>query len=88
MDNNNERAILDAATFGDEDFDFDKLEEQFSDLDIWQEEREYINNPDHLGETVLNVVWEQFMNQVAVTAGEDFIKESGGLTHDFRIIFV
>lgn len=89
---NNERAILDAINFEDENFDLDtleecleaELEEQFSDLDILQEEREHINNPDHLGETVMNVVWEQFMNQVAATAGEDFIKENHGLHLDLR----
>ena len=89
---NNERAILDAINFEDENFDLDtleecleaELEEQFSDLDILQEEREHINNPNHLGETVMNVVWEQFLNQVAATAGEDFIKENGGLTLDLR----
>ena len=32
----------------------------------------------------MNVVWEQFMNQVAVTAGQDFIKENGDLTLDLR----
>jgi hypothetical protein len=32
----------------------------------------------------MNVVWEQFMNQVAVTAGEDFINENRGLTLDLR----
>ena len=33
-------------------------------------------------ETVMNVVWEQFLNQIAVTAGEDFIRENRGLTLD------
>ena len=60
------------------------LEEKFEDLNFLREECEYIDNPDHLGETVMNVVWEQFMNQVAVTAGEDFIKENSGLTLDLR----
>ena len=90
MDDNNERAILDAEIFEDADLDLDTLEEcleaeledQFADLDFLQEEREHINNPDHLGETVMNVVWEQFMNQVAATAGEDFIRENHGLHLD------
>lgn len=92
MNNNNENAILDAMAFEDEDLDLNsletelqsELEEQFSDLNLLQEEREHINNPDHLGETVMNVIWEQFMNQVAVTAGEDFIKENRGLKLDLR----
>lgn len=32
----------------------------------------------------MDVVWEQFVNQVAVTAGEDFIKENRGLHLDLR----
>ena len=47
-----------------------------------ESEREQIGNPDSLGKTIKNVVWEQFLNQVAVTAGEDFIKENNGLTLD------
>ena len=71
-------------------FDLDELEEklqseletELSDVDFLESEKEKIENPDHLGETIKNVVWEQFLNQVAVTAGEDFIKENQGLTLD------
>lgn len=92
MANENEKAILDVIAFEEgeiylEDLEHsleDRLEEKLGDLDFLVEERERINNPDHLGETVMNVVWEQFMNQVAATAGEDFIKENGGLTLDLR----
>ena len=85
MDSHVENELLDIAAFDGDDIGLDALEESlqtelegcFSDLDFLQEEREHINNPDHLGETVMNVVWEQFMNQVAVTAGEDFIIENG-----------
>lgn len=88
----NENAVLDAMDFEAKEVSFDELEqsleteleEQFEDLTFLQEEREHINNPDHLGETILNVVWEQFMNQVATTAGEDFIKENRGLHLDLR----
>ena len=91
MNRHIENEILDAVAF-DDDIGLDalqeslqtELKEQFSDLDILQEEREHINNPDHLGETVMNVVWEQFMNQVVTTAGEDFIKEKHGLHLDLR----
>lgn len=95
-----ENAILDAINFESNEVSLDELEqnleaeleenleaeleEKFADLAFLEEERENINNPDHLGETVLNVVWEQFMNQVATTAGEDFIKENRGLTLDLR----
>jgi len=88
----NEKAIYEAIDFKDEEVNFDdleknlqaELEEKFEDLDFLEKEREHIKNPDHLGETVMNVVWEQFKNQVAVTAGEDFIKENNGLTLDLR----
>ena len=59
-----------------------ELAEQFADLSALENEREKIGNPNTLGETVMNVVWEQFLNQIAVTAGEDFIKENRGLTLD------
>jgi len=61
-----------------------ELEEQMSDLEGLENEQEQIGNPDTLGETVLNVVWEQFINQVGVIAGEDFIRENRGLTLDLR----
>lgn len=92
MATENEKAILEAIEFEAEEVGLDdleqalqaELEEKFDDLDFLQAEREHISNPDHLGETVMNVVWEQFMNQVAVTAGQDFIKENGDLTLDLR----
>ena len=88
----NENAVLGAMDFEAKEVSLDELEqsleteleEQFEELTFLQEEREHINNPDHLGETILNVVWEQFMNQIATTAGEDFIKENRGLHLDLR----
>ena len=61
-----------------------ELEEQMSDLELLEQDREKIGNPNTIGETVMNVVWEQFINQVGVVAGEDFIKENRGLTLDLR----
>lgn len=65
-----------------------KLEEQLdtelSDLSFLEEEKDKIGNPDNLGNVIKDVVWEQFLNQVAATAGEDFIKENRGLTLDLR----
>lgn len=92
MATENEKAILAAMEFEADEVNLDdleqclqvELEEKFEELDFLREDREHIDNPDHLGETVMNVVWEQFMNQVAATAGEDFIKENGGLTLDLR----
>lgn len=92
MTSKNENAILDAIEFEQKGFTLDELEqsleadleEKFEDLEFLQKEREHINNPDHLGEVVMNAVLEQFMNQVTATAGEDFIKENRGMTLDLR----
>lgn len=61
-----------------------QLEEQMADLENLEKDREKIGNPDTIGEIVMNVVWEQFINQVGVVAGEDFIRENRGLTLDLR----
>ena len=74
----------------DDFFDFDELEEelrkeiddQLSELKILEENKEKIGDPQSLGETIKNVVWEQFINQIGGTAGEDFIKKNRGLTLD------
>lgn len=75
-----------------ESFDFDaleeklqsQLEEELADMQFLTEEKEKIGNPDNLGNVIMDVVWEQFINQVAVTAGEDFIEENRGLHLDLR----
>ncbi len=76
----------------EDSFDFDELEEklqnqleeELEELEFLKEEKEKIGNPDNLGNVIKEVVWEQFMNQIAVTAGEDFIKENNGLNLDLR----
>ena len=73
-------------------FDFDELETklqseldfQLSDLSVLKDEREKIGNEENLGNIIMDVVWEQFTNQIATKAGEDFIKENQGLTLDLR----
>lgn len=92
----NENAVQDEQEFINNDslesFDLDELEatlqgqleEELSDLAFLQEEQKQIGSPDALGETIKNVVWEQFINQIATTAGEDFIKENNGLHLDLR----
>lgn len=91
-----ENAILDRKEQLNEDltetFDFDELEEKLqsqleeevADMQFLAEEKEKIGSPDNLGNVIMDVVWEQFLNQVAVTAGEDFIKENRGLHLDLR----
>lgn len=61
-----------------------RLIEQLSELSLLEKDRENIGNPETLGTTVLNIVWEQFINQIGVVAGEDFIRENRGLTLDLR----
>ena len=90
MASENEKEILEAVGFEADEVELDdleqilqsELEEKFDDLDCLQSEREHINNPDHLGEVVMNVVWEQFTNQIAAAGVDDFIAENGGLTLD------
>lgn len=60
------------------------LENSLADLELLKEDREKIGNPDSLSETVMNVVWEQFVNQIGAVAGEEFIRENRGLTLDLR----
>lgn len=90
--NEREFAIMEEIELNEESFNFEELEQklelelssQLSDLEILEEDRNMIGNPSSLGESVMNVVWEQFINQVGVVAGEDFIKENRGMTLDLR----
>lgn len=87
-----ENKILYEEIDSEEELNFDdlektlqsKFEENILDLETLREEFEQIGNPDVLGETIKNVIWEQFLNQIAVTAGEDFIEANRGLTLDLR----
>ena len=91
-----ENAVLNKNNEFNEDlsdfFDFDDLEEklqsqldeELAGLEFLREEKEKIGNPDNLGKVIKDVVWEQFINQIAVTAGEDFIRENSGLNLDLQ----
>lgn len=91
-----ENATLDSLQISEsnssEPFDFDALEETLQEqlqqeldgLEVLEDEKEQIENPDSLGKVVGDVVWEQFVNQIVATAGEDFIKENNGLRLDLR----
>ncbi|CAM4168201.1 hypothetical protein BAMA_19290 [Bacillus manliponensis] len=56
------------------DFDFEEvegflskqLEDSFSDLELLENERESIADPDSLGKVVLDEVWKQFGNQIGL----------------------
>lgn len=91
-----ENAILDENQKFNEDlsefFDFDELEEKLQGqleeeivgLEFLQAEKEKIGNPGNLGNVIKEVVWDQFINQIAITAGEDFIRENNDLNLDLR----
>lgn len=72
----------------DDEIDLDELEEKIqsrldeevSELKFLVEEKEKIGSVDNLGEIIKDTVWEQFLNQIAIVAGEDFIKENRNLT--------
>lgn len=78
----NEKAVLYKEENSEERLDFDALEaqlqeqldEELSDLSFLQEQSSKVGSPEALGSVVLDTVWEQFANQIAVQAGEDFIK--------------
>ena len=90
-----ENAILNVEELNDLDenlFYLDELEEELqeqldfeiSEFDFLKKEKEKIGSPEALGETIKGVIWDQFMNQVSNIAGEEFIKENGGMTLDLR----
>ena len=87
-----ENAVVTLNEYEQESFDLDALEqkleeelgERLSGLEQLKEEHKLIGNPDGIGTVVLNSVWEQFINQVGVVAGEDFIEANRGLKLDLR----
>lgn len=88
--NDNQNAIILAQDIDVQDVDFESLENQLEadlenqirDLDFLKEDRDKIADPESIGTTLVNVVWEQFINQVGAVAGDDFIKENRGLKLD------
>lgn len=66
----------------------EKLQEQLdfeiSEFEFLKKEEAKIGSPEALGETIKGVIWDQFMNQVSNIAGEEFIKENGGMTLNLR----
>ena len=93
--NENEVVALLGSEFSDVDseaLDFEVLERQLEEdlkeqqleLESLKDDFKRIGTPESLGETVMNVVWDQFLNQVGLIAGEDFIEENKGLKLDLR----
>lgn len=88
--NENQPAILEETIDENEEIDFDnfeldlenKLQVKLEELELLETEKAKIGNPESLCETIKDVVWEQFVNQIGVTAGEDFIKKNKGMNLD------
>ena len=92
----NKDAFFDKNELNNEDilesFNFDELEEnlqnqleeELSELEFLSNEKEKIGNPDYLGNVIMDIIWDQFTQQISVIAGEDFIKENNGLKLDLR----
>ena len=62
----------------------DQVDEELAGLEFLEEEKQKIGNPDNLGEVIKDVVWQQIINQLGVTAGQEFIEENRGLHLDLR----
>lgn len=88
--NDNRNAVIGENYIKDDNFDFDELEKQLeagledclSELEFLEEDKAKIRNPENLGNAIMGVVWDQFINQIGLVAGEDFIAENRGLTLD------
>lgn len=48
----------------------------YLNLKYLKKNKKKIGNPESLGKIIKDVVWEQFINQIGVVAGEDFIKRN------------
>ena len=61
-----------------------QLENEFSDLKSLQEDFQKIENPAALGNCIKDVIWDQFLIQIGVNEGSEFIKENRNLRLDLR----
>lgn len=61
-----------------------ELTDELSEFEFLDRQQAQMESPDALGQTILDTVWDQFTNQIAVQAGEDFIKANNGLNLDLR----
>lgn len=92
---NNANANLTLSEIDDQsihDFDFSELENQLendlsdklADLEMSEEDRKNISNPDKLGTVVYDTVMEHINNQIPGLGAEEFIAKNGGMTLDLR----
>ncbi len=56
-----------------------KIDEQLKELEDVKAEAKEIGNPKKLVDSISQIVWEQFVLQIAGQAGEDFIKQNNNL---------
>lgn len=74
MANKNANQNIEIERIIENDFDFEEvegllskqLEDSFSDLELLENDRESIADPDSLGKVVLDEVWKQFGNQIGL----------------------
>ena len=72
-----------------EELDYDELDKQLQEeigtqmkeLEALQIDRRNVGNPKKLAESISQIVWEQFILQIAGQAGKDFIKQN----HDLNL---
>ncbi len=60
----------------------ERLEEEFSQQKYLEEEELKIASPEALGNTIMNVVWDQFMIQMASATGMEYAAENGDLLYN------
>lgn len=61
-----------------------QLENEVSDLKSLQDDFQKIENPAALGDCIKDVIWDQFLIQIGVNEGSEFIKENRNLRLDLR----
>lgn len=65
-----------------------QLEIEFKDLEQLKCDRQSIGDPKKITNAISQIVWEQFILQVAGTAGSDFIKENHDLNLSLKKVVI
>lgn len=80
--------VNDSMDLEDLEAEFQKtLDEEFSSLELLEEEKEKIGNPDALGDIMLAEIWNQFANQIGLditneTLNQKYEREHAGETYE------
>ena len=80
--------VNDSMDLEDLETEFQKtLDEEFSSLELLEEEKEKIGNPDALGDIMLAEIWNQFANQIGLditneTLNQKYEREHAGETYE------